>query len=345
MDSVRWGVLGNSTIGRKCMLPAIRKSTNGTIWALASLHPEDAREVVQDNQIEHLYGDYDRIIEDPEIDAVYIPLPNHLHRPWALKALNGGKHVLCEKPLACTAAEAQEMTAAARSNNRLLMEGLMYRFHPRSRKVKEMIAAGAIGVPRLIRAAFCFAMAPSLLESGDNYRLKSQAGAGALMDVGCYGVSVARWLFDAEPVAVQAQAIYQKETGVDIQVVGSLRFDNDCLASFEAGFCAGLQQTYTIIGSKGAIELPHDAFIPWEKEAMIEHRTKDQEVGEMITIPGSDEYLLMVEHFAGAILQGREPAVSPDDSINNLVVLDALAESARSGFTVFLNTEQTFSLL
>ena len=212
MDKVRWGVLGNSTIGRKCVLPAIKKSANGLLRALGTEHPEAARKVVRVNEIAHLYGSYEEVINDPDIDAVYIPLPNHLHLPWTVKALHAGKHVLCEKPLACTAAEARDMAAAARSNNRLLMEGLMYRFHPRSQRIKTMIAGGAIGVPRLVRAAFCFAMDLSLLESGENYRLRPLPGAGALMDVGCYGVSVARWArLGAEPDCVQAQALCYHE--------------------------------------------------------------------------------------------------------------------------------------
>ena len=333
-DKVRWGVLGNATIARKCVLPAISASRNGTLRALGTRRPGEARSIVRDTRIQHLYDDYDRVLQDPDVDAVYIPLPNHLHLPWTLKALDAGKHVLCEKPLACSARQAQEMAAAARDSGRILMEAMMYRFHPRTHQVKALVDEGAIGTPRLVRAAFCFSMAPSLLKSGDNHRLTSPMGAGCLLDVGCYAVGIARRLLGAEPSAVQAQAIYRNDTDVDIHLVGTLRFPHGALATIEASFCSGLQQTYTIVGSDGAIELPHNAFVPWEKDAFLRLRGKDQETGDAIKIPGADEYRLMVEHFADRVLTGADPAVTLADSIGNLTVLDALAEAARTGLTV-----------
>ena len=333
-DKVRWGVLGSATIARKCVLPAIGASRNGTLRALGTRHPGESRTLVRDNRIPHLYDDYDRVLQDPDVDAVYIPLPNRLHLPWTLKALDAGKHVLCEKPLACSAGQAREMAVAARKSGRILMEAMMYRFHPRTRRVKALVDEGAIGAPRLVRAAFCFSMAPSLLKSGDNHRLTSPTGAGCLMDVGCYAVGISRLLLGAEPVAVQAQAICRDNTDVDIHLVGNLRFPHDALATIEASFCSGLQQTYTIVGADGAIELPHNAFVPWEKDASLNLRGKDQETGDIMVIPGADEYRLMVEHFADRVLTGGEPAVTLADSIGNLTVLDALAEAARTGLTV-----------
>lgn len=327
---VNWGILGNSTIGRVCVLPAIHKSNNGRIKALGTRRPDQAAELARVNQIERVYDSYDQVIADPEIDAVYIPLPNHLHLSWTIKALHGGKHVLCEKPLACNAADARVMAAAAKSNDRLLMEALMYRFHPRSHRVKAMVTNGAIGRVRLVRAAFCFTMEPNLLEKGGNYRLDETVGGGALLDVGTYVVSIARWLLGEEPLTVQAQAIFPKRFKVDIHAVGSMRFASEALATFEVSFCSGLQQTYTIVGSDGVIELPHDAFIPWEKDAIIEWRKKDEESGEKIVIPGADEYQLMVEHFSTAVLQGEQLEVLPEETIANLEVLDALALAAHS---------------
>ena len=342
---IAWGILGNSTIGRKCVVPALKKATNGRTWALATRRPGEAREVLEDNGIERLYDDYDQLIDDPVIDAVYIPLPNHLHRPWVLKALRAGKHVLCEKPLACNAQEAQEMASAAHHCDRLLMEAMMYRFHPRTMRVKHLVAAGAVGKPRLIRAAFCFAMEPELLENGDNFRLRSHRGGGSLLDVGCYGVSIARWLLEAEPDSVLAEALYLNGGSVDIQTIGMLRFGNEAQATVEASFCAGLQQTYTIVGSEGAIELPHDAFIPWENEAVFERRGKDQETGAVIALAAVDEYQVMVEAFAGAILSGDPTPVPIDDTIANMTVLDALAESAQTGKRVSLGSKRDISHL
>ena len=303
---------------------------------MATRRPEEAsREVIQ-NSIENLYGDYEQVITDSGVDAVYIPLPNHLHLPWTIQALNAGKHVLCEKPLACNAGEAMEMAAASRKSKRLLMEAQMYRFHPRSIKIRDMVNEGNIGIPKLVRTAFCFAMTADLLEQGGNYRLDEGHGGGVLLDVGCYGTSVARWLLNEEPVSVHGQAIFHDKHSVDIHMLGSLRFASGALASIEASFCSGLQQTYTIIGSDGVLELPHDAFIPWHKDALFTWRRRDEETGETFTIPGADEYRLMVEHFNQAILTGIPLEIPLEDSIANMTVLDALARAIRSERCVYL---------
>lgn len=334
-ETVKWGVLGNAEIARVCVIPAMQKSRNGKVHALGTRSPERARQVVAENNIARVYGDYDDLLSDPEVDAVYIPLPNHLHHPWTLRALRAGKHVLCEKPLACDAREAQEMVNVAADTGLLLMEGIMYRFHPRSQRIKEMAANGSIGTVCLVRSAFCYPMDKELLESGQNARLKPDMGGGALLDVGCYSVSVARWFLDAEPTQLQAQAVYHP-AGVDVHVVGSLQFSGNGLATLEASFISALQQTYTIIGADGAIELPHDAFIPWEKDAIFTVRRKDQEVGEQHVTPGADEYELMVEHFADAVLGKATLALTPEESVRNMRVLDALAEAARTGKTIKL---------
>ncbi len=298
---IQWGILGNATIARKCVIGAIQKSRNGAVRALASRNPDKARETQARHGIPVLYEHYAAVLEDPAVTAVYIPLPNHLHHPWTLKALAAGKHVLCEKPLACDTREARDMAAAANKADRFLMEAFMYRFHPRSKRVKTLVDQGEIGTPRIIRAAFCYPMASDLLESGDNARLKTEMGGGALLDVGCYGVSLARWLMNAEPVRVQAQASYHPG-GVDWHLIGTLVFGPRRLAVIEASFITALQQTYSVVGACGAIDLPHDAFIPWEKDAVFTHRRQDEETGTRHRLRGADEYQLMVEHFAGVVL-------------------------------------------
>jgi predicted dehydrogenase len=334
-DRIRWAILGNATIARKCVIKAIQKSRNGLVHALATRSPANAVEVVAKNGIRHVYDDYDAMLADPAVDVVYVPLPNHLHLPWTLKALSAGKHVVCEKPLTCNVAEARQMAARAQETGLLLMEALMYRFHPRSRGIKRKIDHGSLGKPCLIRSAFCYHMDDEIFQSGGNARLKSDMGGGALLDVGCYSVSVARWLFAAEPTVVQAQAVYNL-AGVDIHLVGSLRFEDNQLAVLEASFISALQQTYTVVGSEGAIDLPHDAFIPWEKDAVYTLRKKDDEVGAEHVIEGADEYQLMVEHFSDAVLGRTELDVTLDESIANMRVLDALSKAARTGTTVYL---------
>ena len=151
-DRIRWGVLGNATIARKCVIGAIQKSRNGSVHALGTRSPADAAEVAAENGIGNVYDGYDAVLADPAVDAVYVPLPNHMHLPWTLKALSAGKHVLCEKPLACNAEEAREMAARAKETGLLLMEAFMYRFHPRSRRIKQKIDQGVIGKPNQIEA-------------------------------------------------------------------------------------------------------------------------------------------------------------------------------------------------
>lgn len=340
-SKLNWGILGNAMIGRKCVMPAICRSRNGKIRALGTRRPPEARDIAEQLGIRQIYGSYEEILADPVVDAVYIPLPNRLHLEWVLKALAAGKHVLCEKPLACNSAEAIKMNGLALANDRVLMEALMYRYHPRTQRVKKMISEGAIGVPRLLRAAFCFSMDTELLESGENHRLSSVQGGGALLDVGCYGVSVARWLLAAEPTQVQALAVRRPENSVDIHLVCNLAFDAGSLSTIEASFCSGLQQTYSIVGSDGVIDLPQDAFIPWEKDALLYYRQGDKDTGEKIVIPGVDEYQLMVEHFGDRVLEGAEPLVPIEDSILNMRVLDALAEAARTGSTVSVGIKNT----
>jgi predicted dehydrogenase len=334
-DKLNWGVMGNATIARVCTIPAIRKSRNGIVRALASRSPEKAAEVRRKNRIDRLYDSYQALIDDPVIEAIYIPLPNHLHPEWTIKALSAGKHVLCEKPLACNTRQAQEMAAAAAASDRILMEGFMYRFHPRSRKIHRLVAQGAIGTPRLIRSAFCYRMSPQDVSRPDNARLRPEMGGGALLDVGCYCVSVARWLYDSEPSQVQCQACFHPG-GVDLHSTGMLKFEEDRLATFEASFISGLQQTYTVVGEGGVIELPHDAFIPWEKEARFTLREKDAESAEPTLVPGADEYQLMVEHFVDAARGIASPAFPISDSICNMRILDALAAAARSGEAINL---------
>jgi len=332
-DKIKWGVLGNATIARVCVIPAIQKSINGVLYSLATRFPERAAATAKDNGIGKILDSYDALLADPAIDAVYIPLPNHLHHQWTLQALSAGKHVLCEKPLACTAREAQEMAEAAAQAHLLLMEAFMYRFHPRSQRVKQLASDGIIGTPCLVRSAFCYHMGEDLLLSGDNYRLKPDMGGGALLDVGCYGVSVARWFIASEPTQVQAQAVYHKG-GADIHFVGSLRFPGNELATIEASFSSALQQSYSVVGSHGAIDLPHDAFIPFENDALFTVRDRNQEKGQEYIISGVDEYQLMVEHFAEAVMGKKALAFSPAESICNMQVLDALAKAARTGKTV-----------
>ena len=335
-ERIKWGVLGNATIARKCVIPAIRKSRNGFVYALGTRSPAGARELIAENSIRHVYDSYDAVLKDSAVDAVYIPLPNHLHYQCTLKALRAGKHVLCEKPIACNQKEAREMVTAASEKGLHLMEAFMYRFHGRSRIIKRIIENGEIGPLSLVRSAFCFRMDDDVLNSLDNNRLKPERGGGALLDVGCYSVSLARWFFGIEPSLVQAMAIYH-EKGSDVHMVGTLMFPEKGLATIEASFISALQQTYTAVGAEGAIELPHDAFIPWEKDAVFIVRGKDDEVGQEHIVGGEDEYQRMVEFFTDVVQGYVDSDLNLEESVSNMKVLDALAKSAKTGKAVQLN--------
>jgi xylose dehydrogenase (NAD/NADP) len=325
---LRWGILGAARIARACMIPALGRSKNGEIYGLGCRSEERGQSVAREHGIPLTCCRYEEILADPNIKAVYIALPNHLHREWTLRALEAGKHVLCEKPLALNAEEAREMARAARSQGLYLMEAFMYRFHPRSRRIKALIQEGAIGEPRLIRASFCFRHPDPA-----DIRLRPEMGGGALLDVGCYGVSLCRWILGAEPASVQAVSEIGP-SGVDLTTVGILRFPGGRIGVVEACFTSALQQTFSIMGTEGAIELPQDAFIPWQKDARFWLRRFDAEEGEMEVVPGTDEYRLMVEHFAEAVLEGKSLDFCPEESVANMRVLDALARAASEGRAV-----------
>ena len=225
--NVRWGVLSTANIGRAAVNPAIQASRNGELVAVASRDGGRAREFAEKWGIPEHHGSYAALLVDEEIDAVYNPLPNSLHLEWTVRAAEAGKHVLCEKPLALDERECREMAAAARSNGVLLLEAFMYRFHPRTERVVDMVRDGAIGQLKAIRSAFTFR-----LRSAENIRLDPDLGGGALMDVGCYCVNVSRPLAGGEPLAVQATARWAN-SGVDEQLMGTLLFDDDVMAHFD----------------------------------------------------------------------------------------------------------------
>lgn len=328
--TVRWGILGNANIARAAVAPAIAAAEGNVVAAVGSRSAERARALAEPYGA-RAYAGYDAVLADPAVDAVYIPLPNHLHCAWTLRALEAGKHVLVEKPFAMDAAEAARMAAAAETHGRHLMEAFMYRFHPRSRRIHQLASGGELGRLSRVRAAFTF---PVSADATNQRLFRPEMGGGALLDVGCYGVSVARWLL-GEPTAVAAIATIGP-SGVDVNFSGVLHYADGAQAVIECGFGATLQQTYTVLGDRAAIECPHDAFIPFENDATFTLRGYDQPVGDVTVIPGVDEYRLMVAHF-GAVVAGKAaPAYPPNESVKQMRVLDALATAARRRCTVDL---------
>jgi xylose dehydrogenase (NAD/NADP) len=318
---VRWGVLSTANIGRAAVIPAIQASKNGQLIAVASRDLAKSESFAGRLGIPKAYGSYEELLEDGDIDAVYIPLPNSLHREWTIRAAEKGKHILCEKPLAMNAAECLEMEAAASQYGVKLMEAFMYRFHPRTEKVLEMVRNGVLGDLRLIHSAFTFRVTRP-----ENIRLNPELGGGALMDVGCYCVNICRTAAGAEPIEVQSFASWGK-SGVDDQLVGTMRFSNGLLAQFDCALTLERREEYQLSGTDAFLNIAA-SFLPGKEDVTIEE-VRSRGERRQHTVKGADEYQLMVEHFADCILQDRLPRYSAVEAVANMRVIEALYRSAR----------------
>lgn len=319
---VKWGVISTANIGRKAVIPAIQASNNGEMVAVASRDLKKAQEFAGELDIPRFYSSYEGLFEDVDIDAVYNPLPNNMHREWTIKAAQAGKHILCEKPLAMDVRECQEMEDAARSNGVKLMEAFMYRFHPRTERVLELVRAGELGQIQMINAAFTFR-----LENLENIRFRPELGGGSLMDVGCYCVNVIRTIAENEPVEVQAFARWSV-TGVDERLVGSLRFENGLLAQFDCALTMEQRQFYQVAGTDAFLDVGA-AYLPGKGiNQILVKRGREEDV--TYTLDGADEYQLMVEHFADCVLNDTPVRYAPSEAAANMQVIEALYRSAKN---------------
>ena len=318
-SNVRWGILGCARITRRGLIPGIRASRRGTLRALSSRDLATARAWAEEFGVPRAYGSYEELLADPEVDAVYIPLPNELHRTWVTAAADAGKHVLCEKPLALDAAEARAMVAHCRARGVVLMEAFMWRHQPRTAALRRMVAEGVIGELRLVRSSFSFPIDP-----GD-WRLDPQRGGGALWDVGCYGVSTVRLFAGAEPETIKALARFGP-TDVDLSLSAALRFPNGVLGQLDCSFEQPFRCTYELIGTRGVIEVP-DAYLP---PARPTAKLRVADSVQDFVFDGRNQYGEMVDAFA---LATTDPGTLPDpaeDGLAQMTVLEGLLASARS---------------
>ncbi len=317
---LRWGLLSTARINR-ALIPPLRASTRNQLLAVASRTPERAQAYAREWRIPRAFGSYEALLADPEIDVIYNSLPNGLHAEWTIRAAQAGKHVLCEKPLALTLAEVDAMAAAARAAGVVVAEAFMYRHHPQTLRVLELVRQGAIGALRLVRGSFTF----NLTRPGD-VRLDPAQGGGSLWDVGCYPVSYARAVIGAEPLEAFGWQV-SGPSGVDETFVGQLRFPGEVFAQFDCGFRAPFRTHLEIVGSEATLTVPNP-FKPGQRER-LSLRRGDME--EILTAPGGELYLGEVEDMADAVLRGRAPRVSLADSRGNVAAILALLRSARAG--------------
>lgn len=315
---VRWGILGYAGIARKHVLPAMVKAGNVRLTAIASRSQEKLMEAVSAYGFPKVYGSYEQLLADPEIDAVYIPLPNALHKEWAIRAAEQGKHVLCEKPLALTEADCREMAAAFQKNRVYLMEAFMYRFLPGMKTLKTLLDQGEIGEVRHIYSTHRF-----YLGDNQNVRVNAALGGGSLRDVGCYPVNLLGWILEDYPVAISAKKnVFQ---GVDHALAVNLKYPNGVTANISCGFDGHSMKLTEINGTKGGI-LVRSSFI--DSSLPIEVFYGDGRICQ-IPVEESDCYQLEVEEFSDAVLQGRRPALGLEETIRNCRLIEAILEAAR----------------
>ncbi|HEY1381885.1 MAG TPA: Gfo/Idh/MocA family oxidoreductase, partial [Gemmataceae bacterium] len=312
MNPLRWGVLGVAKINDR-LLPAFAAAENARLVAIASRDAGRAKAAAAAAGIPKAYGHYDQLLADPDVEAVYVPLPNTLHAPWTKRAADAGKHVLCEKPLAATAVEAAELAAYCKAAGVRLMDGFMWPHHARTARLRQVIDAGDIGKVRHVAGAFTF----TLPLDAPNIRLRADTAGGSLLDVGCYPVYGIRWAFRAEPVRVNARATMLH--GVDAAMNAIMHFEGGRVATFDCGFILPLRQWLEIAGTKGVIRVP-EMWLPGAN-AVIEV-TCGNGPTEVLALDGRDQIVCMLEGFGKAVREGREPEPSPDEAVKTLRVLD-----------------------
>jgi len=325
MKKVRWGVLSTSRHAATSVIPAIQESARGEVYAVASRDITRAQAYADENRIPVAHGDYHALLHDPNVDVVYIPLPNSLHMEWALEAAEAGKHVLCEKPIALNAAEAQTMVTAFKNKGLILAEAFQGRFHEQGLTMRQMVREGVIGDLRLIDAGFSFT-----LNRSNDVRWVPELGGGSLYDVGCYPVAFARFITEREPISVTAQ-MHMGETGVDDRGVATLMFPDGVLAHINWGFTLPLRRYYEVTGTKGALRVNRTYNPKGEFTPEITRLDQDMDVTGVISLPANNAYVQMANEYNSAVLEQRDLMYPAEDAMAQMRVLDALYEAARTG--------------
>ena len=326
MTDLRWGILSTADIGRKKAIPGIQAADRSTVVAMASRDEVRARAAATELGIPRVHGSYEALLADPDVDAVYIPLPNHLHAEWTIAAARAGKHVLCEKPLATTARDAERMIEACDRAGVRLMEAFMYRHHPSWVAARELVQSGRIG--RLVAVQSWFSY---FNDDATNIRNIRDYGGGALYDVGCYNVNLSRMLFDAEPVRVEASIVRDAASGVDTLTSALLEFETG-ISTFTCSTRAEDDQRVDIYGTDGRISIDIPFNIPPHLPTSIRVSHGGEPpvapATETLTFPPADPYAVQASQFAAAVLDGQPIPVPPSDAVANLRVIERIFEAA-----------------
>jgi len=303
------------------MIPAIMTASNAEVVAVASRTKDRAQQFANEFNIPHAYGSYEEMLADGEIDAIYNPLPVSMHAAWSIACAEAGKPTLCEKPLSRTLDEARRMEAAFRERGVLLSEVMMYRYHPVTQRVRQIVQDGGIGKLVAIRASFFVSIPPG------NIRLQDDTGGGSLLDLGCYCVGIMRYLTGEEPVESKAVAAWLGGS-VDEALAGVLRFPSGVTGYFCTSLASAFDCSYDVMGTTGRLRIDRGGMVLWPgEEFTIEHWHDD--TCDRIKIPEADHNRIMVEDFSEAVLTGRPTAFSVADSIGNMAVIESLLNSAR----------------
>ncbi|HEX3999521.1 MAG TPA: Gfo/Idh/MocA family oxidoreductase [Pirellulales bacterium] len=324
MKKIRFGVLSTAKIGVAKVIPAMQHGQQTEVVAIASRSADKARDVAARLGIPRYYGSYEALLLDPDVDAIYIPLPNDQHVPWSIRALEAGKHVLCEKPIGLSADEARRLREASRLHPRLkLMEAFMYRHHPQWRKAKELVDAGRIGTLRTISTLFSF-----FNDDPANIRHDPAMGGGGLMDLGCYAISLSRWILNAEPRRVIGWVQYDSRFQVDRLASAILDF-GECSATFTCSMQMAAFQQVEIFGTEGRIELAEVPFnAPNDRPCAL--NLQHGEHASRIEFDPCDQYAIQGDLFAQSILDDRPVPTPIDDAVRNMEVLEAIVASGQS---------------
>jgi xylose dehydrogenase (NAD/NADP) len=324
-EILHWGLLSTARIN-KALIPPLRISKRNKLLAVASRTKDKADAYAREMKIQRGYGSYEALLNDPEIDVIYNPLPNHLHTEWTIKAVEAGKHVLCEKPLALSLAEVDAIAEAAKKHGRIVAEAFAYRSHPQTRKVKEMIENGKLGTLKMVHGSFTF-----LLTNPEDVRWKPEMGGGSIWDVGCYPLSFTRCILGAEPQEVFGWQV-TSPTGVDEVFAAQLRFPGEIFFQLNCSFKIPSHEYMEIVGDEATLSVPRPFNSGVRKTIYLTREGKTS----AIVVKGPDPYQAEVEEFADSILLGKPVAVSLDDSRFNTAAILAMLESARTGKTVTL---------